>query len=259
MADAIRQAWWVLWYLAASPRRLEARRQVHLRRPTWTVLALAAAWGLIQVALCERTFHLTWQARLDWLVPAAVCAAAGTLLLYRRGALALLDALPGCRRPWLRWPGLIALTAALTAVLNYAVRRWNPDWPTHLPPGWQWLWPRALYRAILLAPVWGGWAMLVLGRFHRPTDRTDGPTRRLAEAVSPIGAAAGLAVPLAASLVYLNFAYPWHVVPPAAAVLAALGGGTALVRLYGGLTRQAVLAANFLTQVAFLVSYLMVR
>lgn len=152
------------------------------------------------------------------------------------------------------------MAIAWAVALNYAVRYWDPDWPTHLPPAAAWLWPRALYRAIMLAPVWGSWAMLVLPKFHPPTGRTDPQTRTLAQSTSPLAAAVFLALPLAGSFIYLMFlGQAARFVPPAAAILAALGGGTILIRIRGRLCREALLAANVLTQAAFILAYLVVR
>ncbi len=222
-------------------------------------MLLGAAWGLILVGVWELTYRLTWARLFHWVVPAAACAAATAGVAYRQGFLALTETVAG-RRRWLSWAALPAAAAAWAAILNYAVRYWNPDWPTQLPPAAAWLWPRALYRAMLLAPVWGSWAMLVLPQFHRPDAGTDAHTRALAEKTSPLSAAAYLAVPLAGSFVYLMFLWPpFRFLPPAAAVLAAVGAGSVIVRVRGGLCREALLAANVVTQAGFLLAYLAVR
>jgi hypothetical protein len=143
-------------------------------------------------------------------------------------------------------------------MLNHAVRGY-PDWPTQLPPAWAWLWPKAIHRVLLLTPLWGSWSMLALGLFPRPRADADACTLQFAGSIGPLAAAAYLLAPLGGSVVYLNFLYPWHFVPPAAALLGALGAGTLLVRLAGSLDRSALLATNVLTQLAFLAGYLLVR
>lgn len=246
-------------YLAGSRRRLEAGPPERFARTAWAMVLLAMAWGLLLAGIWDLTYHLTWARRLDWVVPAALCGAAIVLGPFRPAAAALLGTvLPN--RWWLTWPALAALAALAALMLNHAVRYWDPDWPRQLPPAWGWLWPRALYRVLLLMPLWGVWGMLGVGQFHRPGERTDAPTRRLAETTGPLTAAIALALPLAGSFIYLMFLWtPMRFAPPAAAILAALGGGSAICRLKGGLCREALLATNLLTQLAFLAAYLAVR
>ena len=247
-------------YLAGSRRRLEAAPPERFARAAAPLALLAMAWGLALVGVWDLAYHLTWEHRLDWVVPAVLCGAAIVFGPFRPAAAALLETvLPN--RWWLIWPALAALAALVALMINGAVRFWDPDWPTrHLPPAWQWLWPRALYRVMLLMPLWGLWGMLAAGQFHRPGRRTDEPTRRLAETTGPLTAAMTLALPLAGSFIYLTFLWPpMRFVPPAAAILAALGGGTAICRLKGGLCREALLATNLLTQLAFLGGYMAVR
>jgi hypothetical protein len=176
---------------------------------------------------------------------------------YRQAALALAQALTG-RRRLLRWTGLLVLTAGLAAILNAAVSS-SPYWPVQLAGRWAWLSPGALYRLLLLAPVWGAWSMLALGQFHRPGQDCDAPAREFSGSVGPVTVAVALLLPLTGSLVMLNFLYPAHFVPPAAALAAALGGGTGIIRLTGGPDRRALLATNLLTQFGFLLAYLAVK
>ncbi len=255
-------AFWLLWLPASKLKRHPPER---FARTGGAVMLLGLAWGGLLAALWDLSFRLTWPALLNWVVPAVVCAAAMTLGPYRLAAASLLEAAigrqasPASAPPWVRWVALGTLTALVALGLNYAVRWWDPDWPTHLPQSWAWLWPRALYRMLILAPVWGSWSMLGLVQFHRPGPVTDAPTRQFAASVGPLAAAGYLMGPLAGSLIYMNFLYPWHFLPAAAALAAGLGGGTALVRLRGGLCREAMLATNFLTQLLFLLAYLAAR
>jgi hypothetical protein len=222
-------------------------------------MLVGGLWGLAMIGVWDVTFRLTWERLMNWVLPAAACAAATVLGAYRNGFLALLESAP-LPRAWLKWPALAVLAVGFGFVLNYAVRYWDPHWPAQqISPAIIWLWPRTLYGALLLGPIWGSWAMLALPQFHRPDDSTDPHTRALARKTGPLATAVYLAVPLAGSFVYLMFLSPvLRFVPPAAALLAALGGGTLLVRLRGRLCREALLAANALTQSAFLLAYLVV-
>jgi len=304
-----------LLYLTASPRHLADRDAEQFECLGWAMLLLAGLWGLLLVGVWDLAYHLSWPRRLDWIVPSGLCGAAIVLGACRRGASAVIAAIPALpmRRAWPSvllaglgwafvpvallqtacrwgWPhglgwlipaalcaaalalrpggrGPIVTALALTlgavgvaAAINYAVRYWDPDWPTQLPQPWAWLWPRALYRVLILMPVWGAWALLALGRFRPPGDLTDAPTRRLVETTGPVRAAAMLAVPLAGTLVGLMFLRPaMRFVPPAGAVLAGLAGGAILARRRGHLGREVLLGANLLAQMGFLGGYLLVR
>ncbi len=244
-------------YIAGPSARVDA---LPAERPAGggPIMAVGIFWGLAMIGLWDLGYRLTWE-RYTWVLPSVLCALATVGLAYRRafeGPLGLIG-LGG----WLKWPALAALAAAWAYAVNEAVRYWGQDWPTQqLSPAIIWLWPRALYRVLLLGPVWGSWAMLALPQFHRPNERTDPHTRALARGTSPLAAALYLAAPLAGTLVYLMFLpQPFRFAPPAAAVAAALGGGSLMVVAFGGLCRRALLAANVLTQAAFLWAYLLVR
>lgn len=253
---AIRRIWHAFLFLVASPRRLAKTPPEHFVRLAWPTMLLSAAWGLILVGVWDRAYHLTWSSRLDWVVPSALCGVA-VVAAFRRAATALIGTF-GPRRWWILWPALVALAAGIGALINYAVG--DPDWPTQLPQAWMWLWPRALYRALVLMGLWGAWGMFAVGQFCRCGPRTDAPTRRLIESTGPITVASALAVPLGASLIYLIFLPPaMRFVPPAAAIAAALGGGIVVCRLRGGACREALLATNFLTQLTFLAAWMTVR
>jgi len=241
-------------YIAAPPAK------VH-RAPGPSGLMLAGmGWGLVTIGLWDLCSRLTWEPLVNWVVPACVCAAATVLGAYRRAFLGGLASLPKVRRP-LQWIALLAIAAGWAVMLNDALRYWDRDWPTQqLSPAILWLWPPALYRVLLLMPTWGSWAMLGVIAFHRGGEHIDEPTRALAGRTSPVSVALWLALPLAGTFIYLMFLdRPARFLPPAAAIVAALGGGAAIVRLRGRPDRLALLATNVLTQAAFLLAYLQVR
>jgi hypothetical protein len=244
-------------FLAGSRRRLSQYEPPRFAGLGGHLVLLGLLWGVLLAGLWETTYRLTTWARLmGWVVPACVCAVVTVLGPCRPGCLSLAQAVTATKRPkWfrlLRRPVFLGLAGAWAA-LNHALGWKEPHWPMWLPAQLAWLWPKAMYRVLLLAPVWGAWSMLVIGQFHRPTARTDPRTRHFAAGVKPIASAAYLVVPLAGTFVYLLFLWPpLRFVPPAAALLAALGGGAFIVRLRGGLDRETVLATNVVTQLAFL-------
>ena len=162
-------------------------------------------------------------------------------------------------KQWRQLGGLATMTIGLAVMLNYSFRLSEADWPTRLGPGWASLWPRAMYRVLVLAPLWGSWAMRALGQVHRPVQTGDRASRHFAGSIGPVAAAAYLLAPLAGSLICLTFLSPWHFVPAGSAMLGALGGGTAMVHLAGRPCRRVLLATNLLTQLCFLIGYLSVR
>jgi len=240
-------------YLAASPGRLSGRAAEQFNGIAGPVMLLGLLWGATLAALWDLTYRLTFPALMNWLVPAAACAAATALLPYRRAFLALGEGLCPLRRwrAWTRWPAVAFLV--LGFVTAYHALGWKePDWPRQLPPAWAWLWPKAMYRVLILAPAWGAWSMLVTGKFHRPGPGSDPATRGFVRGISPVSAAAWMAVPLAGSFISLLYLHlPLRFVPPAAAIVAAVGGGSLLVRRHGGLRRASLLGTNVLTQLAF--------
>lgn len=252
-----------LLFLTASERRLQGsdpQRFAHLAAP---MMLLSIVFGVILAGLWDLTSHVTWvvwSGMLNyWVVSSLVCGLAIVFGFYRRSASALIESAAGRSRLG-QWIGLVLLSAAVAVILHYAFRQSNPDWPTQLPRQWGWLWPRPLCRVLLLSPVWGAWSMIVLVQFRQPDERTDPPASRFAKTVSPLSSAICLAVPLAGSLIFLNFLYPWrHFIPPASAVATALVAGTLIVRRRGRLSRKTLLATNFMTQLGFLTAYLAVR
>ena len=242
-----------LLFLTASERRLETSDPRRFARLAWAMMLLSIAVGVVLAGLGDLTSHVTcvvWSGMLNyWTVSSLVCGSAIVFGPYRRSAESVIESAGGRSRAS-RWIGLVLLAAGVAVILHYAFRQFNPGW----------LWPRPLCRVLLLSPVWGAWSMLVLVQFHRPDGRTDPPTRCFAETVSPISSAVCLAIPLAGSLIFLNFLHPWrHFIPPASAVAAALVAGTFIVRRRGEMSRKTLLTTNFLTQLSFLTAYLVVR
>jgi len=267
-----------LLFLSASPARVDRADAKEFARLSGPLVFVSALWGLITIWLWQLLLALTWQRLLNLVVPAAVTAGVTGLVFYRQATLSLLATpILGKRLPrWARIPSLLILTVGVGFMFNYGVRYWDSDQINNLPASLQWLWPEPLYRVMFLSNLWGAWAILVLVQFHRgsvvspaiqcdanATDHATPPdaepaTREFAATAHPLWAGLFLVVPLALSLVHLGFLHPRHFVPPLAAVVAALGLGSLLIRLHGGLCRKALLAANFVTQGVFWLAYLSV-
>ncbi len=219
------------------------------------IMLISLAWGLVSIGIWEGALRL-----FDWysydfpLMSVALTLIVMVMWIYRRAVIALGEVVVG-GDPAAKALGGCVITLAFALGL-LGVKGWNEDWPTYLPVMWQWTRPRALYRVLLLMPLWGGWAMLALPQFFRPSEQTDPATKSLAAGCESLVATAFLAAILAGTVLYFNY-LPWTQLSiPAATVFVALGGGWLVVRRTGGLNRRALLAVNILTQLIFLFAYL---
>jgi hypothetical protein len=228
-----------------SPRRFS--------RAWLDVMLLSLAWGLAAV----QVWGFTWRVFGDFsgilLVPASAVLAVMALWLYRRCFLALAEAV--CPQDTHR-----ALAAAVICVVMVLVllglRSWNADYPTYLPPRWQWIRPRTMFRALMLAPLWGGWAMLVACQLGKPADSASPPVVAFVRGCTLLATCAVLAVVMSATIIYFNH-LPWRQVSISLVAMGtAVAGGPLLSRRRGGLDRDVLLATNLLTQLAFLLAYL---
>jgi cobalamin synthase len=122
-----------------------------------------------------------------------------------------------------------------------------------LPKFIAWIRPwEKVYRVPILMPLWGAWAMLVTPQFYRRKSAGDGAVAAFARGCGPLTATAVMGLLLALTITYFNF-LPWaQLTISAVTVFAAVAGGTVCCWLDGGLTRRALLAANVITQLVFL-------
>jgi len=243
--------------LTADEQRLADLPPRRLRFAWLDLMIFSLAWGVASVGV----WGAAWGIFRDYsglpLMPAVAVVAVIVLLVYRRGVLALAEAIGGGS------PTGEAVAAAVTVLtLGMAllgIRGWDPDWPVHLPSQWQWLYPMALYRPLILAPLWGAWAMMILPQFVRPTERTSPAVAAFARGCGAMTSAVCLAVPLAGTLLYFHYLGWGRFGVPVAAVAAAIIGGLLLCRRFGGLCRRCLLASNVLTQIVFILAYLAIR
>jgi len=239
--------------LTASQDRLASQPPEHFRAAWLGVMAVSVAWGAGSTVLWSWTWGLFGDFSGIPLMPVVAVLAVGGLWLYLRSIIALAGALGG------EGPGRSAAAAIIVVVWSLALvglKSWNPDFPIYLPYILQWIRPRMMFRALLLAPIWGGWAMLIGCQFSRPTDHTEPAVAAFARGCGPLTATAVLAVMLPATILYFNHLAWTQLSISATAMVAAVGGGTLLCRRCGGLCLRGLLAANMLTQIAFLLAYL---
>lgn len=226
------------------------------KRFTWAwleVFVLSLLWGVLMIGL----WGWAWRSFGDevaWLLPPTLTMAASLLLMYRLAAVrtAELIATEAAHRPLLISVGVAVATAGLMALKPQLYRQEYslPDWIS-------WVRPMAKnYRVLLLMPLWGAWAMMIVGQFCHCRDRTEPAVAAFVKACGPLMAAGGLAAVLSLSIFYFHFLPYTHLGISGAAIAAAIAGGLLLSRRSGGLTRSSLLAANLVTQLAFLLAYL---
>ncbi len=237
--------------LTASDADLADQPPARFARAWLGVLTLSLAWGVAMAGLWSGV----WLAFGDLyaglpLIPALSIVIAMTLWLYRIAALSLADALVGQANRALGTS--VIVVSLLVATIDY--RGWGGI-PSGLPVWLQWLTPYPQLRVMVLAPVWGAWAMLVTCRFRRPSADTAPAVTALADGAGPIVTTLSMGAMMAATIWWLQFPSWTVVLIPAVTVIVAVVGGLLLCRKAGGLTRQALLANNLLTQLAFWFAY----
>lgn len=251
------RAAWV--YLTGSPKaaaRLDSQR---LARPCGPVMLIALVCGVFSAELWELVRMATWRPPLfdERLMPSIAAAGFIMLVFLRRSALSLSELFTG-RRRYLRYPAALAL-AGVYWLLLWSLWQLKADYATNLPPQWGWLWPRAIFRVMVLTQLWGAWGMLVLGQFHRPSATTDAPTVGFASQAHPLTMAACLLVPLLGTVLCTRFLGTQQFVPIATALAGTFILGSLLAIFRGPMRREILLATNLLTQMAFMSGYLLVR
>jgi len=237
--------------LTASDTRLADAAPEAFRRSWFGLMVLSGLWGAAMAYLYGAVWSLFGEVTGMPLMPAGAVAVATAGWLYRRAVGDLARTLAGGR------PGGPAAAAivVLLAMAMLGLQSHKPDWPVHLPWLLHWI-PRTMFRTLILAPLWGAWAMLITSQFCRPAERAEPAVAALAAGCGPMTAAACLLVPLVPTLYAYRLWGWWYLSIPAAAIAAATVGGWLVCRRAGGLTRSGLLAGNMLTQIAFVLAYL---
>jgi len=233
---------WLL--LTAGDEALANQPATRFTRAWSELMLLSLLWGLASVGLWGSTWRIFDEFTGIPLIQVAAVLTAMALCVYRRAILAMAEILVGPDLPARSLAGCVIVMVLALMLLGM---RFYPYWHHGIPP---------LYVVLVLSPLWGGWAMLILPKFCRGGAGTEPAVKAFAEGCGPLPAAICLAMPLAATGVYFNY-LPWtQLWISAAAILAAIGGGWVLCRRTGGLTRKALLADNLLTQIVFILAYL---
>ncbi len=210
-------------------------------------LAWGAALGLVWGG---STLVFAWY--ILPLMPAALVLVAMGVGPFRGGLPSLAARLGGAGGS----PTAGAVLVAALALGLLGLRPHTPNYSDWMAAWLRWTRPEPEYRALLLMPLWGAWAMMVQTHFCRPSDRAGALDRAFARSQPVAATALWLAVALAATLWYFDFFGRWAFVPAASALLGSAGGSVWLARRGGGLDRAALLAGHLAGALALLLGYL---
>ena len=237
--------------LTASDMAMLAEPPARFARAGGELMLLAVLWGI----LLSVVWTVSWGLFQDYtllIMPAAATLAVHVLWPMRRMGSSLAEVVG-------RGNGLAE--ALLVAVLALCLLSLQADYnraENSLPEWLAWIRPSGkMLRVLLLMPVWGTWAMLIMPQFCRAGDCTEPWLAAFAKGCGPMAAAAMLPLPLAGTIFYFHYMGPnaqlWI---SGLSLLSAIGGSLLLCRVCGGLNRRSWLAVGALTQMVFLVTYL---
>ncbi len=154
---------------------------------------------------------------------------------------------------------VLSLTLLSQFALLLSIQDNNPWWPP--PHDWRsWfnpLYPRPIYRPLVLAPLWGRWGIMLAATIGRTARGADGHTRSLNEHLSPGSLLLHSLLPVVLTAIYCsrsrNFLTGINISLLVFAVTYVVS--VAIARRGGGQTRASLFAAGQVAQLAFLAIY----
>lgn len=239
--------------MTAQGEGLQSQPPARFERAWIGLMALSLGWGLLSCGiwvLCQQAFEPSAHG-----VPAVATAAVFCLWLYRRSLVSTAEVLTPCDAPA---RALVLSLLALAVVGIYSafmggegIREFD------LPPVVNWLRPyERHYRLLLLAPLWGAWAMIIGPKFCRISPAAEPAVTALAGGCGPFRAVLCMVLPWAGSVFYFQYLHwSWQFIIPIVTTIAAPAAVWICSRRQG-LRRSTLLAANFLTQMVFLLTYM---
>ena len=138
----------------------------------------------------------------------------------------------------------------------------------HNPPGWwpspddprhyfNFMYPRPLYRPLLLAPIWGRWGILLAATIGRTANQTDGETLALNRMMGPGRLVMHSVLPFFLTAVYCSRSrnIVIGIIIGLLVFVVTYVTTVAMARRGGGQTRQSLFAAGQIAQLTFLTVY----
>ncbi len=268
-----------LWTEPARPAELDesacqqGELQAWRRAVRWFVpsgLGVGLVWVGIFI-VCKKQF---WQAEALHVVPALAVAVIDSLFLSHRLWVGLaLSAEAAVEPTRLRGAserdadrmgatGTLVLILAVTVTVGClmslpAGRLW---WPGHGDPRryLNWAYPSPIYRPLLLAPLWGRWAVLLAALVGRASTRAGREMHMLSQAVSPARVLAWIVLPWFLTAIYCSRHRNLVTGTIISLIVLAVSYQAAWVwaRRGSGQTKDSVLAVGAIAQLTFLIAYL---
>jgi cobalamin synthase len=154
---------------------------------------------------------------------------------------------------------VLCLTVLTSWVLIVSIPPISPWWPSY--DDWRYhlrrFYAAPVYRPLLLAPLWGRWAILLAATVGRMLPSADRATHALAAAMRP-GKLLALAIPpLALTSIYMSRGgnYVTGIIVGLLVFVVAYLVSVIMARRGGGQTRQSLYAVGQIGQLAFLAMY----
>jgi len=240
-------------FLLAGDERLASEPPSRFRYAWLESLIASLAWSLVSVSIWGAAWAMFGEP-VGRPMPACLVAATFVLWPYRRAVRGGLEMV---------FPSDATLRsvggAVFVLVLTLALLSLRPDWrkDSELPQWLIWIRPwEKVYRPMVLMPLWGAWAMFVAPHFCRARQVASPAVAVFAAGCSPLLTASVMGLLLALTATYYNFLGGWQLPIAACGAGSAIIAGVVFCRLEGGLTRRALLAANVVTQLVFLLACL---
>jgi hypothetical protein len=239
--------------MTAQGEGLQSQPAARFRRAWIGLMLLSLGWGLLSCGiwvLCQQMFEPNAHG-----VPAVATAAVFCLWLYRRSVISTAEVLAP-RDASARALVLSLLALAVVGVYSAfmggeGIREFDlPSAVNRLRPY------ERHYRLLLLAPLWGAWAMIIAPKFCRLSPAAEPAVAALAEGCGPFRAVLCMVLPLAGTWFYFQYLHwSWQIIISIVTIVTALAAAWICSRRQG-LRHSTLLAANFLTQMVFLLTYM---
>lgn len=251
--------------LTASDAALGAEKPERFTRAWMGVMLLSLGWGALACATwagAHALFHLEMGNTTSSipLLPALATTTVLCLWSHRRALLATSRKLLPVETMNADWtPALVLAVLVATVMAIFSAFTGGesgrepylplPDWAQNVRPYWR------HYRVLLLAPLWGGWAMMIAPKFRRFSPTAGDATTQFARGCGPLCAAACMLVPLLGSIFYFQFLWWWWQAIICSLTIVSVPLWAQIAGRRGGLDRSGMLATSLLTQLVFLLTY----